>query len=72
MSKDNPTAKASGPAQEQHAKKGQYHHKWQRHGQNDGKKKDPEAIPVLKYGLSNNFTMRPKGIWSTWQTDQAE
>ena len=50
----NETAKAKGPAQEQ-KKKGQYQ-KWQRCGQGEaGKKKDPEAIPVLKYGPSNNF-----------------
>jgi len=54
----NDTAKAKGPAQEQNKKgQGQYH-KWQRRGQSDaGKKKDPEAIPVLKYGPSNNYTV---------------
>jgi len=46
-------AKAKGPAQEQ-KKKGNYQ-KWHRRGQTEGKKKDPEAIPALKYGPSNNF-----------------
>ena len=31
--------------------------KWHRRGQTETKKKDPEAIPVLKYGPSNNFTV---------------
>mmetsp|Transcript_28371 Transcript_28371/g.40666 ORF Transcript_28371/g.40666 Transcript_28371/m.40666 type:complete len:188 (+) Transcript_28371:1676-2239(+) len=57
MSKENTTAKAKGPAQEQQTKKGQYQQKWQRRGQTEGKKKDPEAIPVLKYGPSNNYTV---------------
>ena len=57
MSKESTTAKAKGQAQEQQAKKGQYQSKWQCRGQNEGKKKDPEAIPDLKYGPSNNFTI---------------
>jgi hypothetical protein len=48
-------AKAKGQAQEQ-KKKGTYQ-KWHRQGQTEGKKKDPEAIPVLKYGPSNNYTI---------------
>jgi hypothetical protein len=56
MSKENSPAKAKGPAQDQQQpKKGQYQ-KWHRPGQSEGKKKDPEAIPVLKYGPSNNYT----------------
>ena len=62
MSKDTHTAEAKGPAQEQQAKKGHYQHRWQHRGQNDGKKKDPEAIPVLKYGPSNNFTLFKKAL----------
>jgi len=37
-------------------KKGTYQ-KWHHRGQIKGKKKDPEAIPILKYGPSNNFTL---------------
>jgi hypothetical protein len=34
------------------------HHKWRRQGQaTKGKKKDPEAIPVLQYGPINNFNI---------------
>ena len=39
----------------EHKKKG--YQKWNRRGQFETKKKDPRAIPVLRYGPANNFTV---------------
>jgi hypothetical protein len=36
---------------------------WHRKGQHsEGKKKDPEAIPILKYGPGNNFAKFKEAI----------
>ena len=49
-----------------------WHH---RNQPTESKRKDPEAIPVLKYGPSNNFQRRSledgfKGVWSNREIDQ--
>ena len=39
----------------EHKMKG--YQRWNRRGQFETKKKDPRAIPVLRYGPANNFTV---------------
>ena len=54
MSKEKEPSKPKNSDSER-KKKG--FHKWHRHGQSETKKRDPDAIPLLKYGPANNFTV---------------
>ena len=52
--------------------------RYQRKGfRSEEKKKDPDAIPILKYGPSNNFSVQGSivkegaiRIWQTWKIDK--
>ena len=66
MNKEQTPAKAAkGPAQEHNQPKKGHYQKWHCWGQSEGKKKDPEAIPILKYGPSNNYTLFKEALANT-------
>ena len=55
MNNNKEASKPKDKEQQDRKKKGPPY--WKRKGQGQSKEKDPEAIPVLKYGPANNFML---------------